>query len=187
MKSKRQKTKKEKIYFVLSAIFITAFIISFFFILVDNSVCKAIGVILLICGAICGTSFSIAADIEKKKCFVGDFSTWLDGELEIFSSTAKAFNLNLYENKKLFSAELIASNTFDEDDDDWACNEIYASRNGSREFGFDAKDWNNACNFIEQKLKDYLSSGKKANVLKQADAVAFGFVDGDLKIVYRKK
>ena len=114
------------------------------------------------------------------------FADWLDGILKELDVDAKAFNVNIYENKKGYSAELVATASFDEDDEDWACDEIYASRNDNNEFEFKAKNWESALDYIKSSLNEYLQNGKFADILKNSQAVAYGFVDGDLTVIYNK-
>jgi len=122
----------------------------------------------------------------KHKKSNSNFNEWLDGVLKQFNSDAKAFNFNIYENKKDFSTELVATASFDEDDEDWACDEIYASRNDNNEFHFNAEDWEKALEFIQKSVTGYLDNGTYSTKLKNALGVACGFVDGDLTIIYSK-
>ena len=78
----------------------------------------------------------------KRKKEKVSFGEWLNGILSNFTLDAAAFNFNIYENKKDYSAELVATASFDEDDEDWACDEIYASRNDGNEFCFNAEKGN---------------------------------------------
>ena len=63
----------------------------------------------------------------KRKKEKVSFGEWLNGILSNFTLDAAAFNFNIYENKKDYSAELVATASFDEDDEDWAC-EIFKKR-----------------------------------------------------------
>lgn len=114
------------------------------------------------------------------------FDEWLDNILENFDMDACAFNFNIYENKKGFSTELIATASFDKDDEDWACDEIFASRDDNNEFYFSAKNWESALALVEDNIKQYLQNGKYADKLKSTQGVACGFVDGDLIVLYSK-
>lgn len=116
----------------------------------------------------------------------GSFNQWLDGILQSFDLDAAAFNFNVYENKRNFSAELVATASFDRDDEDWACDEIYASRNDDNEFYFKSDGWESALTFVENAVTEYLQNGTYAEKLKEAQGVACGFVDGDLTVVFSK-
>lgn len=112
------------------------------------------------------------------------FDVWLGGILKNFDLDAKAFNFNIYENKKDFSVEFVATSSFDPDDEDWACDEIYASRNDNNEFYFDASDWESAEEKVQELITEYLKNGEYSHKLKSVQAVACGFVDGDLTILF---
>ncbi len=122
---------------------------------------------------------------DKTKFAPNKFTEWLDDELSRLNKSAIAFNVNIYENIEGYSAELVATSTFNEENEDWACDEIYSSRNNGIEFCFSAKNWKAALKFIQLELKEYLRSGKFADILIGSQAVACGFVDGDLSLIYR--
>lgn len=116
-----------------------------------------------------------------------NFADWLTSELNNITETPVAYNINIYENEKNFSCELIGTKSFDKNNDDWATDELYCGRVSGKEFYFEEKDFNLALKTVESNIKDYLKNGECASKLKQSKAVAYGFVDGDLKIVYLKK
>jgi hypothetical protein len=119
------------------------------------------------------------------------FDKWLDGVLEPFDLEAAAFSFNIYENAgdENYSMELTAFDKYDEYDADWNAGgaEIYASRDDDDEYYFhmDA-EWEECLAAVETFITDYLEKGKYADKLKKAEAVAFGFVDGDSEILYQK-
>lgn len=115
------------------------------------------------------------------------FNNWLDAELKNIKKIAVAFNFNIYENEDNFSVELIAADSFDEEDEDWACDELYSSREDGQEYEFSAKDDEEAFSIIETCVTNYLEQSANAKTLKDTKAVAVGFVDGDLKIVYKRQ
>jgi shikimate kinase len=43
--------------------------------------------------------------------------------------------------------------------------------------------WKKALSYVIKELKEYLSDGKYANLLKSRKGVGVGFVDGDIKIL----
>lgn len=122
----------------------------------------------------------------KRKKEKVSFGEWLNGILSNFTLDAAAFNFNIYENKKDYSAELVATASFDEDDEDWACDEIYASRNDGNEFCFNADGWESALEFVRSSVENYLKNGTYAEKLTASQAVACGFVDGDLRLIFVK-
>ena len=122
---------------------------------------------------------------KKKK--EDKFETWLDDILkEKFSNDIKAVNFNLYEDENdKWSIELVGTSSFDENDDDWACDEVFTTRDNP--YVLEMKgDWENIQKIFTDKIIDYLKKGKYADKLKQYKAVAIGFVDGDLNIIYKK-
>lgn len=115
-----------------------------------------------------------------------NFDNWADKILENFNLEAAAFCFNIYENAKDFSVEFVATASFDEEDDDWACDEIFASREQNNELHFVAKNWEQAFKIVRDAVEKYLISGKHSEKLKSSKAIACGFVDGDLEIIYIK-
>lgn len=119
-----------------------------------------------------------------------EFVNWLDNLLEnneIPDNTA-AFCFNLYEESiedSVYSVQLVACDKFDENDDDWACEECWSSEEDifcvelSDE---DEKDWKAAQELITGWIKAYLENGKYADILK-SKPTGIGFVDGDLELI----
>ena len=91
-----------------------------------------------------------------------EFAKWLDRILdENMPLPGVAINFNIYEEVDLhWSIQLISSTYFDEEDEDWNCYEEFTT-------GEDLYEWQ------PEKLKKY-------------EAVAAGFVDGDVEILYRR-
>jgi hypothetical protein len=120
-----------------------------------------------------------------------EFEKWLNNILaNDISEKAVAFNFNIYdEEDESYGVQLIASDTFTEDDDDWACSEVFSSEEDI--FYIDHSDEKNAdhkrglefvCGLVEQYLKD----GQLSDKLKSVSAVGVGFIDGDITIAFRK-
>ena len=119
-----------------------------------------------------------------------DFSTWLDSYLKQLPSDVVAVNFNLYEgSNQTYDIQLIGTNTFDEEDDDWACEEIFSTE----EDLFlvprtdDIEDWEDGLFFITKIIQNYFENGKHANVLRELQAVGVGFVDGDIELLHHSK
>ena len=117
------------------------------------------------------------------------FEKWLNPILTENSFVGvKAFNFNLYEDYNddniVFTVQLIGSSSYDADNPDWACEEVFST--GENLFQIpDCDDWE-VCSEIFQKLiEDFLEKSDYANVLLKSDAVTYGFVDGDLEIAYQ--
>ncbi len=122
------------------------------------------------------------------------FGQWLDDLLENneMPGETKAFNFNLYEEsieESIYSIQLIAACCFDENDDEWACSEVWSSEENI--FCVDTSDeekgWQTALELITSLVNEYLDRGKYSHILKASQAVGIGFVDGDLSILYRNK
>ncbi|MDE5556357.1 MAG: hypothetical protein K2J32_01505 [Ruminococcus sp.] len=114
------------------------------------------------------------------------FKEWLDNLLENNDMPAdtKAFNFNLYdEGDEVFSVQLIASDRFAPDDEDWACCEIWSSKEDI--FCISASDEEDKSgetfqNFVSDMVIDYIA---KSDILSSVP-VGIGFVDGDLNIIF---
>jgi hypothetical protein len=120
-----------------------------------------------------------------------EFEKWLSKLLENdMPDNTAAYNFNIYEEEdETYGVQLIASDEFSEEDDDWACSEIWSSE--EEIFYIDHSDEKDAdrergLEFISQLISDYLEKGEKADKLKAVKAVGAGFVDGDLKILYKE-
>ena len=115
------------------------------------------------------------------------FFEWLDevlkGELP---SEVKAINFNLYEDtENTWSIELVGTSEFDENDDDWACCEVFSTRENP--FVIEQEgDWQTVEEIFEEWISDYLANGKLSEKMKQNEAVGIGFVDGDLTILFKR-
>ncbi len=116
-----------------------------------------------------------------------EFAKWLGIVLaEGLPDEAAAVCFNVYEDGgDGWSIQLIAAAYFDEDDEDWACDEVFTT--GEVLFRWQEKaKWNKALKTAKELISDYLENGRYAEILKQFDAVACGFVDGDIQILYKK-
>lgn len=101
-------------------------------------------------------------------------------------------NFNLYEDfetgeSRNWSMELIGTDSFCEDDEDWACDEVCDF--GTREAPFcweENAEWETVLEEIVHILKKYLSEGMFAEKLRQYEGVGVGFVDGNIEILFVK-
>ena len=119
------------------------------------------------------------------------FSDWLDKILEANSfDKVLAFNFNLYEGitgtKEEWHIQLIGCDEFDEQDQDWACSEIFTTEENLfiMEKRVAGKKWFEALDFSIKIVTEYLENGKNKDILLEKQAVGIGFVDGDLYIIY---
>ena len=127
-----------------------------------------------------------------------EFSEWLDDQLcKDLPQEVVAFNFNLYEGLsdssecpvKQYHIELIGADCFDEDDEDWPCNEVFTTRDNLFivERTKDIMGWKKGLGFVTSLVTKYLQEGKYAGKLKSAVAVGIGFVDGDITILYHRE
>ncbi len=123
------------------------------------------------------------SQIGKKEMFY----EWLDTILMVeLPSEVKAINFNLYEDQEnKWSIELVGTSVFDENDDDWACCEVFTTRDNPfviEQVG----DWQTIEELFTEWINDYLCNSIYARKLKEYEAVGIGFVDGDLKILVKR-
>ncbi len=112
-----------------------------------------------------------------------DFEKWLDEILSNeneMSDDIVAFCFNLYEDADdYWSIELVGSASFDKDDNDWPCDEVFTTR----EFPLTWKErmtWEDCLQIVKSHLSNYLQNGKYSKILLSKQGVGYGFVDGDL-------
>ena len=115
---------------------------------------------------------------------------WIDNILKdkVISANIVAFCFNLYEDiDGSWGMELVGAERFDLEDEYLPCDEV--TDFGSRENFYNWKmecEWDEALNYMVSQLKQYLSNGKYAELLKSKTGVGVGFVDGDLEILYSR-
>lgn len=115
------------------------------------------------------------------------FIIWLDKIFEQeLPKSIKAICFNLYDDgNNKWSVELVGAASFDEENPDWACDEVFATRDNPYVLNIES-NWENVLNIFTNKVNQYLNNGKYSKKIKEYDAVAIGFVDGDLDILYKK-
>ena len=103
---------------------------------------------------------------------------WIDKVLQQdFPDDVVAVMFNLYEDgDALYSMEVVGTESFDEDFETRENPLVLKSKS----------DWEEMLSTVSGCLKRYLSEGKHADKLKGCTAVATGFVDGDIEILYTK-
>lgn len=119
--------------------------------------------------------------------FQADFNAWLDAVLaRTIPGTVVAFCFNLSEPWRL---ELVGAGSFSAEDDDWACDEVFTSRGNDldlpeKEVGC---TWEEVLASAKTLLVAYLGRNSPGSaVLKSRNAVAVGFVDGELEVLWQK-
>ncbi|MDR2198437.1 MAG: hypothetical protein LBR53_03080 [Deltaproteobacteria bacterium] len=117
------------------------------------------------------------------------FTAWADAALKDGlppETVALCFNLYEEADSDDFSVQLILSDRYDPDCDDWATEEIfttgenlyYIPRNN------DEVDWDEALELAIRLAESYLEKSSLSFQLNKLRAVAVGFVDGVLEKVY---
>lgn len=115
------------------------------------------------------------------------FFAWIDGAVcQAPRADVVAFCFNLYEATDSFHVQLVGSSRFDQDDRDWACDEVYTT--GEDVFvlphSVASSEWTEGFDVAKRWISEYLRCGPHAALLRSACAVAVGFVDGDITILH---
>lgn len=113
-----------------------------------------------------------------------EFEQWLDNILSNnLPKEIVAFCFNIYEDgDDEWSLELIGSESFEKNNSDWPCDEIYTNRESPLRWE-NSKTWEDTLKMIKMYLEQYIRNGKFSHVLLEKQGVGYGFVDGDLFLV----
>lgn len=124
-------------------------------------------------------NFFASPDLSYK-----EFEKWVDCSLNTeLSKDIVAFCFNLYDDGNgQWSVELVGTSSFDKDDSDWACNEVFDTRNYPLKWKYKGS-WKNVLSSVRSHLETYLKIGKHASMLSSQQGIALGFVDGELIIL----
>ncbi|MBQ9608642.1 MAG: hypothetical protein IJV15_04255 [Lachnospiraceae bacterium] len=116
-----------------------------------------------------------------------EFAKWLDRILdENMTIEGVGIVFNLYEDVDLhWSIQLTSTSYYDEEDEDWKCDEAFTSGEDLYAWKQDA-GWEEILDISIDVVKKYLDEGKYSKELKNYKVVGVGFVDGDLEILYLK-
>jgi len=124
--------------------------------------------------------------------FEDEFSRWIDDSLAGDTpKSVKAFCFSLYEPAGLtgvkFGVELIGAGRFDENDPDWACDEVWDPqvRGVPIPKKYSGQSWESCLQKIKTLLLRKLSTNSRSvDRLKSSEAIGVGFVDGDLEVIW---
>src|SRR4051794_4302142 len=98
------------------------------------------------------------------------FTNWLDKILEQeLPKEIVAYNFNLYEGSGgTYDIQLIGSDEFDEDDEDWVCTNYFTSGENICYIRKtkDIEYWEQGLIYITKLVEQYLIKGKNASILK---------------------
>jgi len=116
-----------------------------------------------------------------------EFNYWVDRILSKHPMEVAAYNFNLYEHDCSFAIQLIGATRFDSDDASWACDEAFSSGEDLFEIPHEigGRDWQDGLTTAKQLIMSYLRRGAQREMLKVAQGVGVGFVDGDIDLVMR--
>lgn len=117
--------------------------------------------------------------------FQSEFDTWLDSALsQPIPSSVVAFSFNLAEP---WCIEVVGSNRYSDEDPDWACEESF--RPGVKQLSLPESEVGETWEAVLEKAKRLVSTyldrpSAGSSILRRAEAVAVGFVDGDIHRVW---
>jgi hypothetical protein len=116
------------------------------------------------------------------------FFQWIDGWLTEKWPDNICFNLYEGRDPYRFHVQIIGSDSFDEEGE-WVCEETKSTDENVFYFSSveSGSTWQEGLSYIRSELKRYLTEGVKSQKLMNKNAVAIGFVDGDLEYVFRKQ
>lgn len=114
---------------------------------------------------------------------------WLDNILvQTIPTSVVALNFNLYEDGgNNWSIELVGTERFDLEDEDWCCDEIFdfGTRENPLSWSKEAT-WDEILEEMIQIMRKYLEQGLHSNILKEYQGIGIGFVDGDIEVLFTK-
>ena len=135
--------------------------------------------------------FSILQSPSQK--FETRFHKWLDKSLsKNVPASVKGFAFNLFQypwiNKTgpKYGVELIGADRFDENDSDWACNEVFegSPRSHKIPIEFSGEDWEQCLRKVSRLISNYInSSANGVEALTSVQGIGVGFVGGDLQLL----
>lgn len=125
--------------------------------------------------------------------FSEEFENWLALAFAVeIPEAVVAYSFNLFEidsSDAKYGIELIGAGEFDANDMDWACDEAWVPnpRALNIPLAFANGDWEACLVSAKQLVQASLSRVSRASTkIMKAEAVAIGFVDGDLELVWQR-
>ena len=118
--------------------------------------------------------------------FANEFYQWIRSinANETPNNEIIAFRFGLFETENGITMYLVGSKEFDEEDEDWACNEDFEPKNKYLELPSEyvkGKKWENVLKDALIILRAFINSDEfKTSIFKNSVAIAAGFDDGDL-------
>ena len=127
---------------------------------------------------------------NKENSVNQQISNWIDTILKTdMPDNVVAVCFNLYEEGGgEWSMELVGSDRFDLEDEDWPCYEITNFNSRKNPYKWEMEySWEEALAYMVKELRKYLENGKYAELIKSRTGVGVGFVDGNIEILYSKR
>lgn len=109
------------------------------------------------------------------------FEEWVNASLSVaLPDGIEAFCFNLYDDGGgMWSAEIIGAGSFDKEDSDWACDEVFDNRANPLRWSSN-QSWEKVLEQVKSHLTKYLKKGGHASLLRDKQGLGLGFVDGDM-------
>ncbi len=87
-----------------------------------------------------------------------------------------------------YEIEIIGTDTFDEENEDWACEETWEPNQRSLEVpsGELGTHWEEVLENAKMLVAEYLNTGSKAGMLKSTEGIGIGFVDGNMELLWKR-
>jgi len=124
--------------------------------------------------------------------FEKQFNEWLEEGLKnSIPDSVKAFYFYLFEYPETaefrFGIGLIGASTFDEDDDDWACDEVWEMpiREIDIPISYSGLDWEECLLKAKALINGCLNKMPDNGLLKSRLAIGVGFVSGDVEVIWK--
>ncbi|MCR4647122.1 MAG: hypothetical protein K5695_17235 [Oscillospiraceae bacterium] len=116
------------------------------------------------------------------------FAAWLDAELEKDTPENGGIYFDLFSpTEDGFGIYFSIAETFDPDDDDWACEPAYWSDNMHMVSTNGEMEWEAALGTSVKLIRKYLREGKYKSILRQYDGIGTAFSDSEIEYVYVRK
>ncbi|MBR7746293.1 hypothetical protein [Undibacterium baiyunense] len=119
-----------------------------------------------------------------------EFKQWIDSCFQqTIPNSVVAFSFNLFEvaetNDVKFGIEMVGTASFDEDDSDWACDEVWGPEVRQTPIPklFSGDDWEECLINVKSLLQSYIKSHSGTEKFKQG--VGIGFVDGEIEVLWQ--
>lgn len=124
-------------------------------------------------------------EVMDKVKYLEEFKVWVEKYLVDLPEDAVAINFNLYEGEEAYSVQLIAADEFDEEDEDWACEEIFSTEDDLFVIPMteDIEEWEDALFYIKSLIEEYLKVSSCRDILENLEGIGVGFVDGNIELL----